>query len=135
VFVCGFALAGCHSDTADRRERDERTREAVAKATERAKPELQHAAHEAREGAARAAEETHAALQGAKEGWDRSGNHPIVNINSATESELTSVPGIDHRQARTIIAGRPYRNTRELISKHILSDDEYAKARNQITAH
>jgi hypothetical protein len=39
----------------------------------------------------------------------------IVNINTGTQAELETVPGIGPTRAAQIIAGRPYRSVDELI--------------------
>lgn len=137
AFCCFLCLAGCSfvsgskSDT-DKRDDADRTRDEVAKATERAKPEIQAAGRELKEAAKTAAEQAHAAAQGVKEGWER-GGHRDVDLNSASESELLQLPGITRREARRIIAGRPYSAPHELVSKGILSADRYSSIRDQVT--
>jgi competence protein ComEA len=44
----------------------------------------------------------------------RSEGSLIVNINTASESELVSVPGIGAARAAQVIAGRPYESVDEL---------------------
>ena len=116
----------------EQRQRGEKTREDVAKATERLKPALETAGKKLGEAAERAGEDARAAAQGVKEGWAR-GAHSPVDLNSATETELTEVPGITARDARKIIHGRPYRDKRDLVTKDILSDSRYTKIQDQIT--
>jgi len=36
--------------------------------------------------------------------------------------------------ADRVIAGRPYSNTHELVSRRAISEQEYAKIRDQVTA-
>jgi DNA uptake protein ComE-like DNA-binding protein len=129
--VLCVALAGCSffSNDRDQRERDEKTRDEVAKATEKAKPVLQEAGKELKQVVSEAAEEAHAAAQGAKEGWER-GGQKALDLNSASEAELVALPGITHREAREIIAGRPYRDKHELVSKRILTEGGYEKIRD-----
>ena len=50
-----------------------------------------------------------------------------VDINSATEDQLKSVPGIGDTYAKKIIAGRPYSNKSQLKSKKIVPDAVYSK--------
>ena len=136
-----LGIAGCNSNwhgqgqpatEEEQRQRDEKTREDVAKATERLKPALETAGRKLGEAAERAGEDARAAAQGVKEGWARSAHRP-VDLNSATETELTELPGITARDARRIIHGRPYRDTRDLVTTGILSDSRYIKIRDQIT--
>jgi len=58
----------------------------------------------------------------------------VVNLNSAPESELTELPDISIASARRIIRNRPYHDTDELLTKHIVSDAEYAKIKDIVTA-
>jgi hypothetical protein len=45
---------------------------------------------------------------------DHEGNRTRLDVNSATVQELRAVPGIELRQARRIIAERPYANLQDL---------------------
>ena len=57
-----------------------------------------------------------------------------VNINKATEDQLESLPGIDARTARRIIAARPYDNASDLPKRHIVTREEYDRiAANVVT--
>ena len=57
-----------------------------------------------------------------------------VDINSATEDQLKSVPGIGDAYAKKIIAGRPYANKSQLKSKKIVPDAVYSKISDMIIA-
>jgi DNA uptake protein ComE-like DNA-binding protein len=129
-------LGGCNwngNSSEDERARQERTRDEMARATEKAKPALEDAGRKIGAAAAEAADEAQAAAEGVREGWKR-GPHALVNINSASENELATLPGIDHREARHIIAGRPYRDKQELAGKEVISDATYERIRDRITA-
>lgn len=124
---------GCNSTTTeDQRRRDERTREEAAKATERIKPELKEAGKELGQAAREAADDARAAAQGVKEGWNRDHSHPL-DLNTATESDLESLPGITKTDAERIIRNRPYRSKSELVAKRILSETEYDQIRDYLT--
>jgi DNA uptake protein ComE-like DNA-binding protein len=127
------ACAGCSANDPDQRARDERTRDEVAKATERAKPAIEDAGRKLGEAAHDAAAEARAAAQGVSDGWNN-GRHPLVNLNSASEGQLLDLPGINRPAARKIIDGRPYRDKHDLLDKGILSSDVYQKIRDQVTA-
>jgi competence protein ComEA len=58
----------------------------------------------------------------------------IVDINSATEAELKSVPGIDDNYAAKIIAGRPYASKAQLKSRNIMPAPAYEKIKDLIIA-
>jgi DNA uptake protein ComE-like DNA-binding protein len=136
--LCSAALVlasciGCNSNDPDQRARDEKTRDEVAKATERAKPEIEDAGRKLGEVAHDAADQARAAAEGVREGWNN-GQHPLVDLNSASESQLLDLPGINRPAARKIIEGRPYRDKHDLIDKGILSGATYQKIRDQVTA-
>src|SRR5215813_3954785 len=56
-----------------------------------------------------------------------------VDINSATETDLVAL-GIDRAIAKKIIDGRPYRNKRDLVTKQLLTSDQYDKLKDKIVA-
>ena len=58
-------------------------------------------------------------------------NTPLgkININTATEKELTTVPGIGHVMAARIIAARPFRSADDLRRVSGIGDKKYAQAR------
>jgi len=52
-----------------------------------------------------------------------------IDINSATEKELTTVPGIGHVMAARIIAARPFRSADDLKRVSGIGDKKYAQIR------
>jgi len=48
-----------------------------------------------------------------------------ISINTATQSELESLPGIGEKRAADIIAGRPYGSIDELIDRKIVTQTIY----------
>src|SRR5947209_13677137 len=72
-----------------------------------------------------------AVAQGVKEGWSRS--NPL-DINSATREQLLALPDMTPSSADAIIAGRPYKNSIELVQRRILSKAEYDKIAERVTA-
>ena len=52
-----------------------------------------------------------------------------IDINTATEKELTTVPGIGHVMAARIIAARPFRGADDLRRVSGIGDKKYAQAR------
>ena len=129
---CSWNPSGSGSDE-EQRQRDEKMREDAARAAEKLKPAIESAGRKLGEAAEKAAEEARAAAQGVKEGWARSGHAP-VDLNSASEAELTELPGITETTARRIIRNRPYRDKEDLVSRGILSQSGYEKIQDQITA-
>src|SRR5262245_56009859 len=56
-----------------------------------------------------------------------------VDINSASEEEIAAT-GIDRPVAKKIVQGRPYRNKLELVSRQILTRDQYDKLKSSLVA-
>lgn len=56
-----------------------------------------------------------------------------ININSGSQSELESLPGIGPVTAAKIISGRPYQDTGELLSKKILGQKVFDQIQSQIS--
>jgi DNA uptake protein ComE-like DNA-binding protein len=131
---CNWSRPGQEASSSqdEQRQRDEKTRDEVAKATERLKPAIESAGRKLEDTTEKAAEEARAAAQGAKEDWER-GTHAPVDLNSASESELTELPGITGPEARRIIRARPYRDKKDLIAKGVLPRSSYLKIQDQIT--
>jgi hypothetical protein len=126
-FSLSLLLSGCSPQWAPQEQRrGDKTREVVAKATHRMKPELEWSARKIGQAAEWAADETLAAIEGFFEGWFAPSAHPI-NLNSATEPQLKSLPGIDAGDAERIIRSRPYRNKRDLVKRGVISETTYAR--------
>jgi competence protein ComEA len=60
-------------------------------------------------------------------------NAKIIDINTASEADIAAV-GIDRAVAKKIVDGRPYRNKRDLVTRQLLSQDQYDKVKNSIVA-
>jgi DNA uptake protein ComE-like DNA-binding protein len=135
MVVTVWLADGCtwNGNSADERAREEKTRDDVAKATERAKPALEDAGRQIGKAASVAADEAQAAAEGVREGWNRGKEHR-VDVNAAGEAELVTLPGIGHRDARRIIDGRPYRDTHEMVSRGVITEGEYGRIRNLVTS-
>jgi DNA uptake protein ComE-like DNA-binding protein len=74
-----------------------------------------------------------AVVQGVREGLERpSSDHPI-DLNSASKTQLLSLPGITDDAADRIIAARPYSDTHQLLDRRIISREEYNKIADSIT--
>lgn len=112
-----IAAAGCEGDSA---EREKKIHDEAAKAAQQAKPAVEEAS--------RAVE---AAVEGAKEGWEKGGKSEL-DLNTASEDELTGLPGIGKHEAKRIMAGRPYKDKHELVSKKILSATAYDKVKDDV---
>ncbi|HET7225428.1 MAG TPA: helix-hairpin-helix domain-containing protein [Candidatus Eisenbacteria bacterium] len=57
-----------------------------------------------------------------------------VDINTASKEDLAKLPVIGDAIAAKIIAGRPYKTKRDLLTKKVLTANQYAKVKDLIIA-
>jgi DNA uptake protein ComE-like DNA-binding protein len=74
--------------------------------------------------------DTVAVAQGLKEGLS---SKQMVDVNAASKSDLTSLPGITDAQAERIISARPYDNKDQLVTRRVLRQEQYDKIASRIT--
>jgi competence protein ComEA len=118
VALFAFGMAGCGDNSA---ERDKEIHDEAAKAAAQAKPAVEEATQAVK-----------AAVEGAKEGWEN-GSKQLVDLNSASEDDLTGLPGVGKHEAKRIIAGRPYKDPHDLVKRKILSASAYARLKDDVT--
>jgi DNA uptake protein ComE-like DNA-binding protein len=73
--------------------------------------------------------DTTAVAEGLKDGLS---SKRSVDLNRASKQDLTSLRGITGQKADRIIAERPYANTHQLVTRHLLSEDEYTQVQDRI---
>jgi len=56
----------------------------------------------------------------------------MVDINSATATELKMLPGVSDGDAAKIIQGRPYSDKSQLVSKKVVSEPTYEKIKDHV---
>ena len=111
---CLLLLAGC-SACSTQPSNPEQVRQATANATSEVKNDAK------------------AVAEGVRDGLTRpSADHPI-DLNTATQSQLTSLPGINDETAARIVANRPYRSAHDLIDRRLVTSDEYKQIADRIT--
>ena len=58
----------------------------------------------------------------------------LLDINSASKSELDALPGIGSARADAIIKGRPYKGKDELVQKKVVPQSVYDAIKDKIIA-
>lgn len=112
VLTWGLSLVGCNS-TDDHKPNADELREKTAETTAELKRNAKSVA------------------EGVKEGWSR--DKQRVDLNSATREQLVET-GLTRTQSDRVIEHRPYASPRELLTKHVLSEDEYREIAPRVRA-
>jgi DNA uptake protein ComE-like DNA-binding protein len=73
--------------------------------------------------------DTKAVAEGVKEGLTEK---KLVDLNKASKDDLTGLPGITAQRADRIIAERPYASAHQLVTRHVLSEDEYLQIQSRV---
>lgn len=140
--LVAMSIVGCQSaskteqtarqETEEARKRADEAGKEVSKAVEDAKPELNKAGEKAGEAARTVADDANAAVRGAKEGWNKT-RPTVVDLNSASEAQLVTLPGIGHAEAKKIIARRPYVTPDDTVRRGALTEAEYEAIEEHVT--
>lgn len=109
----------------------QKTKDKSADATQQIKQESREAAAKTKEGAKEAGQDIKAMAEGVKEGWTQDKN--AIDLNSASAQQLTTL-GLSQKQAQRIIANRPYKTRHELVTKGVLSEQEYKDIQAKVAA-
>lgn len=63
------------------------------------------------------------------------GRHPHWDLNRISERELTGLPGMTPALAHRLMTGRPYREKRALLSRHLLTPAQYDRWKDYLVVH
>lgn len=107
--LSGFALVACVDD---HKQNSDELREKTAERTAELKRDAKSVA------------------EGVRDGWSR--DKKRVDLNTASKDELIGT-GLTRAQSDHIIEHRPYATSRELMTKHVLSEDEYKEIEPRVT--
>jgi competence protein ComEA len=58
----------------------------------------------------------------------------LIDLNTATATELKGLPGLTDTDSAKIIQGRPYADKNQLVSRHVVSEATYDKIKDHIVA-
>jgi DNA uptake protein ComE-like DNA-binding protein len=73
--------------------------------------------------------DTKAVAEGIKDGLTEKKS---VDLNKASKDELAGLPGMDDHKADRVIAERPYASSHQLVTRHVLTEDEYSRIQDQV---
>ena len=59
---------------------------------------------------------------------------PLIDLNSASEAELSALPGIGPVRSAAIVKGRPYKGKDELLRKKIVPSNVYKGIKDRVIA-
>jgi DNA uptake protein ComE-like DNA-binding protein len=72
-----------------------------------------------------------AVAAGISDGWSRDKQ---LDLNAATKDQLLSLPGVTATEADRVIAGRPYSEPGDVVTRRIMPKTEYDKIADRVTA-
>jgi len=74
--------------------------------------------------------DTKAVAEGVREGLS---SKKTVDLNKASKDDLLSLPGINAPKADRMSAERPYASAHQLVSRHVLSEQQYSQLQDRVT--
>jgi DNA uptake protein ComE-like DNA-binding protein len=130
--LTGFGLLVACSPPAS----DQHLQEQAAQATEQAKQGSKEALADAKVAAANAERAVNDVAAGVKQGIDNKTPATAgtrVDLNSASQADLASLPGISADKAGQIIDHRPYTSSHDLVKAGILTEHQFENIAGQVT--
>jgi DNA uptake protein ComE-like DNA-binding protein len=143
VTVCSFLAAclasillpGCDNRT--NHQNDEELRRQSAQATREVQKGAKDLAAESKVAAANAVDGVNAIAKGVKDGVNSpksADDGGRVDINNASTARLALLPGVSLTKAQDIVKGRPYDSPRELVHRGLMTQAEYQRIADKVTA-
>lgn len=118
---------------------DQHLQEQAAQATEQAKQGSKQALADARVAAANAERAVNDVAAGVKQGINTktpaAAGGARLDLNSASQGDLASLPGISADKASQIIDHRPYTASHDLVKAGILTEHQFENIAGQVTVH
>lgn len=115
-------------------ESDRQIQQQAQRATEQAKRDAQKAAAQAKVAAANATREANDVAKGVRAGIHNKNGDRAVDVNTASRSDLETLPGVTPATARRITHNRPYSSPHDLVRKQVISQNEYNRIADDIVA-
>jgi DNA uptake protein ComE-like DNA-binding protein len=132
--VLAVGLPGCYRST---EQNDQQLRQKSADATRDVKKGAKQLAADTKVAAANAVNGVNAVAQGVKDGVRSNKNgasDDLVDINSASTVTIALLPGINISKAHDIVKGRPYRSPHSLVQRGLLTQEQFGRIADKITA-
>lgn len=126
-------MVGCAANSP---QNDQQVGQQAAQATAQVKQGAKQAGEQIKAGAAVAARKINDVAAGVKDGLNSPAptgdSTSVVDINSATEADLITLPGVGAREADKIIRNRPYNRAHDLVKKGVLSETEFGRISSRV---
>jgi len=139
VAICALGVStvgtsGCFRSTS---ESDQQLRQKSADATREVKKGAKQLAANTKVAAANAVNGVNAVAEGVKEGVKSNKDgapNDLVDINSASTVTIALLPGVSITKAHDIVKNRPYRSPRSLVQRGLLTQSQFDRIADKITA-
>jgi DNA uptake protein ComE-like DNA-binding protein len=133
VLVVLLWVSGCNNQP----QTDQQLKDQAAQTTQQVKQDAQEAAANAKVVAAKAERKVDDIAAGVKEGLNNKpspGTPGTLDINSASATQLSGLPGISGARAQRIVDNRPYATSHDLVAKGVVSEAEFTRISGSVVA-